>query len=213
MTTMTNLPFEDAEATPQRRMKAEDRREQLLDIAIERFGRFGFDGTTVRDIAADANVTEGLLYRYFASKEALLEEVLERARGELASLKLDPPPDAGLDQAMAWLVQTLAQLHRDQMPLIDLAHNEYCRGSSISPRLVVLRDDACRQVAELLREFLGRGGLRMPDLMTGARLLQCAAFGFAVMNRSQTDEVWAKAVRHYAEHTAALFLHGACPPT
>src|ERR1041385_4982883 len=51
-----------------RRQQAEQRRIQLLDTALEVFAAHGFDGTSVKDLAEAAGVTQGLLYHYFASR-------------------------------------------------------------------------------------------------------------------------------------------------
>ncbi|MGY1943987.1 TetR/AcrR family transcriptional regulator [Nocardia asiatica] len=81
-----------------RREQAQWRRERLLDAALEVFADKGIDGASVKDIAAAAGVAPGLLYHYFAGKEALvtallrergfsrqLRESLERAEGEPAT--------------------------------------------------------------------------------------------------------------------------------
>ncbi|MGK8521662.1 TetR/AcrR family transcriptional regulator [Nocardia asteroides] len=63
-----------------RREQAEWRRERLLDAALDAFAARGIDGTSVKDIAAAAEVTPGLLYHYFASKQDLVIALL-RERG------------------------------------------------------------------------------------------------------------------------------------
>jgi AcrR family transcriptional regulator len=50
-------------------------RTNLLNAARARFQEHGFDGTTVRDIAADAGVDAALIKRYFGSKEGLFTEI------------------------------------------------------------------------------------------------------------------------------------------
>lgn len=55
-----------------------DRYAQLLDAAAASFTRRGFHATTVQDIAAEAGVSVGLLYRYFDGKEALVVALIER---------------------------------------------------------------------------------------------------------------------------------------
>ncbi|MEU2031440.1 TetR/AcrR family transcriptional regulator [Nocardia amamiensis] len=70
----------------------------MLDAALDVFAEKGIDGASVKDIAAAAGVAPGLLYHYFAGKEALvtallrergfarqLRELLEQARGRSAS--------------------------------------------------------------------------------------------------------------------------------
>ncbi|MFI6900697.1 TetR/AcrR family transcriptional regulator [Nonomuraea sp. NPDC050394] len=69
-----------------RREQAEWRREQLLDAALRVFAAKGVDGASVKDLAEAAGVTPGLLYRYFDSKEALVETLL-RERGFMTRLR------------------------------------------------------------------------------------------------------------------------------
>ncbi len=51
------------------------RREQVLAAALELFCEHGYAGTSTRRIAEAAGVTEGLIFHYFATKEALLFEL------------------------------------------------------------------------------------------------------------------------------------------
>jgi TetR/AcrR family transcriptional regulator, cholesterol catabolism regulator len=64
-----------------RRQRAEARRVQLIDTALEVFAAKGFDAATVKDLSEAAGVAEGLLYHYFRSKEDLLRAALERLWG------------------------------------------------------------------------------------------------------------------------------------
>jgi TetR/AcrR family transcriptional regulator, cholesterol catabolism regulator len=69
-----------------RQEQAQRRREQLVDAALGVFAAKGVDGTSIKDIAAAASVTPGLLYHYFSSKEALVVAVLEE-RGFVPQLR------------------------------------------------------------------------------------------------------------------------------
>ena len=51
-------------------------RAALLDAARARFAASGYDGTSLRDVAADAGVDAALVSRYFGSKDELFAEVL-----------------------------------------------------------------------------------------------------------------------------------------
>ncbi len=65
-------------ATAQLRFSAAGRREQILEVATGLFARQGFQGTTTKQIAEHAGVTDGLIFRHFASKEDLYWAVIER---------------------------------------------------------------------------------------------------------------------------------------
>jgi AcrR family transcriptional regulator len=60
-----------------RRLEPEARREQIIEAAVCYFAEVGFGGTT-RDLAQRIGITQALLYRYFASKDDLVEAVYER---------------------------------------------------------------------------------------------------------------------------------------
>ncbi|MEB3048340.1 TetR family transcriptional regulator KstR2 [Mycolicibacter sp. MYC123] len=52
------------------------RRDELLNLAAEMIAERGLHATTVRDIADAAGILSGSLYHHFASKEAMVDEVL-----------------------------------------------------------------------------------------------------------------------------------------
>jgi AcrR family transcriptional regulator len=53
------------------RLKAPQRKEQLLAVATKVFAKFGYDATTTKVIAKAAGITEPILYRHFATKQEL----------------------------------------------------------------------------------------------------------------------------------------------
>jgi len=66
------------------RLPADERRDQLLDVALEVFASAGFHGASMNDVADAAGVTKPVLYQHFDSKNdlfsALLDEVGRRMR-------------------------------------------------------------------------------------------------------------------------------------
>jgi AcrR family transcriptional regulator len=54
-----------------------DRREDILKASLHLFAEKGFHGTSMRDIARAADITEGLIYHYFASKRDLFRAIIE----------------------------------------------------------------------------------------------------------------------------------------
>ena len=64
-------------ATLPNKLTAAGRREQILRVATRLFARQGFQGTTTKEIAHHAGVTEALIFRHFASKEDLYWAVIQ----------------------------------------------------------------------------------------------------------------------------------------
>ncbi|GMU22333.1 MAG: hypothetical protein AMXMBFR13_24190 [Phycisphaerae bacterium] len=59
-------------------MKAEDRRKQLLETAAGCFAKYGYRGTTTAKIAAEAGISEPIIYRHFANKRELFIALIEK---------------------------------------------------------------------------------------------------------------------------------------
>jgi len=59
-------------------MESTDKKTQILEVAQKLFAKNGFDGTSVRDIAKEADVNIAMISYYFGSKEKLLEAVFEK---------------------------------------------------------------------------------------------------------------------------------------
>lgn len=64
-----------------RTARAAIRREQILSVALDLFCAQGYAATSTRSIAEAAGVTEGLIFHYFESKDALLQALLARGDG------------------------------------------------------------------------------------------------------------------------------------
>jgi AcrR family transcriptional regulator len=64
-------------------MKLNDKQIQIIEIAERLFAERGFDGTSVRDIAHEAEVNIAMISYYFGSKEKLMEALLEWRVGEI----------------------------------------------------------------------------------------------------------------------------------
>lgn len=63
--------------------RGEETRTRILDVALEAFARYGYDGTGVAEICRRAEVTKGGFYHHFPSKQAVFLELLERWLGEV----------------------------------------------------------------------------------------------------------------------------------
>ena len=66
------------------RLRAESQ-QRLLAAARTTFARLGYERATVRDIAQEAGVAQGLLYNYFRSKDDLLREVFREGVSDVAA--------------------------------------------------------------------------------------------------------------------------------
>lgn len=95
-------PKRPAPPKPRRRQEPSVRREQILTAARVCFANSGFKATTVDDIAVEAGVSVGLLYRIFGSKTAIVEAIiLEQVEAQLVQAFdiISSSPKTGIDRA------------------------------------------------------------------------------------------------------------------
>jgi AcrR family transcriptional regulator len=71
------------------RLPAEQRRSQLLSVAVEVFGERGFHATSMDEVAEAAGVTKPVLYQHFPSKRALYRELLDDVDAQLVARLVD----------------------------------------------------------------------------------------------------------------------------
>ena len=62
-------------------------REKILAVALELFAKRGYHATSISQIAHKARISKGLMYNYFASKEKLLDEIIQKGFDSLAELE------------------------------------------------------------------------------------------------------------------------------
>jgi AcrR family transcriptional regulator len=85
-------------------LKSAERTNQLLAAAATCFARRGFHRTTMDEIAREAGVSAGLIYRHFASKDQLIVAIVEQHRAE----QLDRIAMAGAQPTLAAALDALA---------------------------------------------------------------------------------------------------------
>jgi AcrR family transcriptional regulator len=76
---------------PRRRLKPDERRNELLDIGAEFFATRPYDEVLMEDVAEHAGVSRALVYRYFPSKRDFFAAIYRRAADQLlAETEFDP---------------------------------------------------------------------------------------------------------------------------
>ncbi|MER5834650.1 TetR/AcrR family transcriptional regulator [Streptomyces sp. NPDC002130] len=73
-----------------RRMGVDERRQQLIGVALELFSRRSPDEVSIDEIASAAGISRPLVYHYFPGKLSLYEAALQRASDDLAARFVEP---------------------------------------------------------------------------------------------------------------------------
>lgn len=113
---------------PRKRLKADERKELILEAARRAFSQRGdATGTTIKDIAAEAGISEGIIYRHFESKDELfyeaavapLNEAIRQGVEKIKQLDLDTPGADQHELAVAYYREMVPML-ADVVPLLGL---------------------------------------------------------------------------------------------
>jgi AcrR family transcriptional regulator len=86
----------------------EDKRQQILQVAIDEFAENDYDNVSISRIVARAGIAKGSFYQYFADKEDLysyLLELLAQAKTEFMSLNHPDPNHVGIYAYLRWLAE------------------------------------------------------------------------------------------------------------
>jgi len=175
------------------RPKRQERAERILDAAAALIQRWGYDKTTIDDIAKQAGVAKGTIYLHWKTREALfqalltreyltmLEEFLQRLAGDPESATLH-----GITK-QAFLIPMTRPLIKGMMlgdtdMLGELAHREYADPASVTQRRVEMG----RAYMELLRS---KGLVRIDmSIQAQIHMLLATSIGFLVADQFSPDE-------------------------
>lgn len=85
-------------------------KQRLYDIAVKRMARHGYEMTTLRDVAKDAGVSVGLLYRYFPSKRAVIFALYDELSTDYVTTAAAMRPGKWRDRGLFALTSSLEVL-------------------------------------------------------------------------------------------------------
>ena len=138
-------------------MTATERREQLIAIARGLFAERGFDGTSIEEIAARAEVSKPVVYEHFGGKEGLYAVVVDREVLRLLSMMQEAltagHPRELLEQAACALLDYIEQSSDGFRILVRDSPVGSASGSFVS----IIGDVASRVEHILAAEFKTRG--------------------------------------------------------
>jgi AcrR family transcriptional regulator len=196
------------------RMRAEDRRQQIVEVASELFSQRGFNGVTTKEIADRAGVSQAIIFRHFPSKEAIysaildnkLKQAAERIRGRLQDA-------AGRKDDRAFfgsLAFDLLDLYSKDPSLLRLLLFSALEGHDLSR---MFYKTMSRQVRDHVRAYIKQriadGAFRQLDPVASSRVfLGMVAHHAQVVALYPYDDVKISN-RQMADYFVEIFLDGA----
>jgi len=178
-----------------KRMKKEDRREQILDAAMTVFVEKGYSGSTTLEIAKAANISEVTLFRYFTSKQEMflagVEPILLSTLEGTINISNELSPEAKLEYILCERISLIS----DNYQSVKLILSEAPLLSSLGSESFMNR------IIQILQTMLTQIGVSAPDKEFDLRLLMGSILSFLFM--PETDEDKLKA---YVRQVVALIL-------
>ena len=147
MSPRTKLQFKEIRKTS---------REKILSVALELFASKGYHATSVSQIAKKAKISKGLMYNYFASKEKLLDEIIQEGFNSLAEMKYEGKrgidPEKQLEEFIDAILDNLySNFSYWQLYLALLIHPEIQK--KFEKKMQKFRDEFIKTVASLFRKL------------------------------------------------------------
>lgn len=164
---------------------SEERRNQILDAALQIFARRGIYQSRMDDIVKEAGLSKGAIYWYFKSKDelvmALMERLMQRSRQDLDLLRqVEQPVPQRIAQLADLLAEQLAQfvhLHSIVFEFYALA----ARSSEAHRFFQRYYGEYGAALAGLIAQGIERGELRPVDPVSAARSLIGLFEGLALL--------------------------------
>ena len=166
---------ERLEEKPPSRMAAEDRRQQILEVALQLFSQSGFRGTTTKEIALAAGVNEAIIYRHFATKSELYSAIVDQKakspRAQQMQSVLNEAMESGDDRRVfESLAFNVLEFHdQDDMAMRILLYSAL-EGHELAE--MIYRNHIAkthRQLTDYVEKRIADGTFRSVDAMTAVR--------------------------------------------
>jgi AcrR family transcriptional regulator len=155
-----------------------DRRAEILSAAQRCFVRSGFHGASMQEICAEAGMSPGNLYRYFASKEALVAGIAERDRAEVAQQFARVDLAHGFFAVLEGLAHNhFAEKPAEQVLLCTEVMAEARRNTEIARIFAGFDADVKKWLVDLLRSGSERGDIAGVDFDAVVTMLMIIADG------------------------------------
>jgi AcrR family transcriptional regulator len=201
---------EATEVLSSRRQHKEERREQILDAALRIFAQKGFVGASIRDIAKEVGVTEGLLYHYFESKEQLLNACWKERtwRAHLERI-LAEGAEKPLQSVLSELVLDFMKTLRENAEMVRFCASERQRNPELAEFHLRKIEENHHLLCSFLRHRQEAGEIRSgADVSTAAGLLMGTAYSCFLLYGEHDDSVWLPIVDGLSTSGVDVLMNG-----
>lgn len=176
---------------------ANERRVQILEVALKLFAEKGVEGTTIKQIAERADISAGLLYHYFKGKSDLLKEVVDHRALKLPHL--EELHDRPVEEVLPLFVRGICDDFRENIEIIWILFREHRTSATVAQEIDRKRQRCSSSLTGYLRARQQAGELRDLSPEVAARFLMGALFSIH-LTETPSDE--------FIESMVDIFIKG-----
>ncbi len=183
---------------------------RILKAAQHLFARYGYDGTTTRDLAQAAGVAEGTLFRHFSNKKSILVELATEGWVELLTDLLTELSEMSSYRAVADVMRKRMRHLQENTDLVRVCFMETQFHPDLQERIQGEVLDKMMTVAEaFFQTAIDRGIYRPIDPKVIARvflgMFMVAGFSEVTILEQDTSP---QTLKEMAEGLSDIFLNG-----
>jgi AcrR family transcriptional regulator len=166
--------------TAQIRTKPDDTRARIMDTAEALFRRLGYAKTAVADIAGELKMSPANVYRFFPSKNAIIEAICQRCLGELEDRAWAVARSRGsAAERLERLVLEILAYHKENNLTDQRVNDIVLAAIELSWGAIRAHKEHMRMVFEaVLREGIERGEFERVDPRETSRLMMISLVNF-----------------------------------
>jgi AcrR family transcriptional regulator len=179
MTQKVKLMLE-TETTTRRERRIAARKAQLLDAAAHVFSHKGYEKTTTKEIAEVADVSEGTLFNYFATKRELLIGVAKAYADEVAS-DIESVQGETFEDMLAQLMANRFRRGRERRLFMLFLYESRLNADVHEYYVQEALHRIIAATEQRLTALIASGVMRSVDPTLAARMMSATIMGFAAL--------------------------------
>ena len=172
-----------------RKEQKEVRRLQIIQTTLDLFVERGYYGTKTSQISRRAGISEGLLFHYFPTKEALLEELINIGL-EGMRMPMQIQAESGLDyfyQFTEMLFANVKKNHFIAQMFVFMGHVVWAEDIPERLRKLAASVDTIAYSQSRVKEGQQDGSIRQGDVMALSNMYWCAVHGIMEQYASRPE--------------------------
>lgn len=188
---------------------------RIMKSAMRLFAKRGFDATTTKELAEDAGVAEGTLFRHFTNKKAILVEVATQGWIDLLTDLLTELSEMGSYKAVAQVMRNRMMHMRENVDLLRVCFIEVQFHEDLRNRIQEEVIEKMTDVAEaFFQTAMEQGIYRQQDPRLVARVF-LGMFTIASFSQNTIADPHAspEELKQMAEGLSDIFLNGVLAKT